>query len=362
MKICYLGDANSIHTKKLCCFFRDKGYDVSVISLNDGEIDGVKVYSMAVKVDTGNSSISKIKYLKNILKIKKIVKEIKPDILHAHYATSYGLIGSLINYKPYIISVWGSDVYDFPNKSVIHKRVLEYNLKKADMILSTSKSMAKETNKYTDKNILVTPFGVDINKFFPNKIKKEKDKNEFIIGTIKTLEDIYGIDILIRAFKIIKDRNNNINIRLKIAGKGSKENYLRNLTKELGIDEYVEFLGYINQNQVAEEFRNFDVAIFPSLFESFGVAAVEAQSCGTVVIVSNISGLMEATAPEKTSLVFKKGDYKDLADKIEFILKNDELRNEMSINARRYVVENYNIMDNFNNINKIYKDLLKSSR
>ena len=64
MKICYLGDANSIHTKKLCCFFRDKGYEVSVISLNDGEIDGVKVYSMAVKVDTGNSSISKIKYLK----------------------------------------------------------------------------------------------------------------------------------------------------------------------------------------------------------------------------------------------------------------------------------------------------------
>lgn len=130
----------------------------------------------------------------------------------------------------------------------------------------------------------------------------------------------------------------------------------------MGIDEYVDFLGYINQSQVAEEFRNFDIAIFPSLFESFGVAAVEAQSCGTVVIVSDISGLMEATAPEKTSLVFKKGDYKELADKIEFILKNDELRNEMSINARRYVVENYNIIDNFNNINKIYKDLLKSSR
>lgn len=362
MKICYLGDANSIHTKKLCYFFRDKGYDVSVISLNDGDIDGVKVYSMAMKVDSGNSSFSKIKYLKNILKIKKIVKEIRPDILHAHYATSYGLIGSLINYKPYIISVWGSDVYDFPNKSVIHKFVLKYNLRKANIILSTSKSMAEETKKYIDKNVLVTPFGVDIEKFSPNKIERKKEKNEFIIGTIKTLEDIYGIDVLIRAFKIIKDRNKNINVRLKIAGKGSREKFLKNLTKELQIDKYVDFLGYINQNQVAEEFRGFDIAVFPSLFESFGVAAVEAQSCGTVVIVSDISGLMEATYPEKTSIIFKKGNYNDLANKIEYILKNEELRNEMSINARKYVEENYNIIDNFNYIDKIYIDLLKSLR
>lgn len=359
MKICYLGDANSIHTKKLCNFFREKGYDISVISLNDGEIDGVEVYSMSMKIESGNSSFSKIRYLKNILKVKKIIRDINPDILHAHYATSYGLIGSLINYKPYIISVWGSDVYDFPNRSIIHKFILEYNLRKADKILSTSKAMAVETNKYSNKDILVTPFGVDIEKFSPNKYKSKEEKNEFVIGTIKTLEDIYGIDILIRAFKIVKDRNN-INIRLKIAGRGSKERHLKNLTKELEIDKYVDFLGYINQNQVAEEFRNFDIAIFPSFFESFGVAAVEAQACGTVVIVSDINGLMEATLPKQTSLIFEKGNYNDLADKIEFILKNDEMRNEMSLNARKYVKENYNIIDNFNNIDKVYIDLLKN--
>ena len=216
MKICYLGDANSIHTKKLCCFFRDKGYDVYVISLNNGEIKGVKVYSMSMKIDNQGSSLSKLRYLKNILRIKKLVREIDPDILHAHYATSYGLIGSLLNYKPYIVSVWGSDVYDFPKESFIHKALVKYNLKKADLILSTSKVMAEETKKYTNKEVLITPFGVDINKFKPNNENGDKN-NELVIGTIKTLEDKYGIGYLIKAFHILINRNRDLNVKLKIS-------------------------------------------------------------------------------------------------------------------------------------------------
>ncbi|MBE6055084.1 MAG: glycosyltransferase family 4 protein [Clostridium sartagoforme] len=357
MKICYLGDANSIHTKKLCCFFRDKGYDVSVISLNDGEIEGVKVHSMAMKVENQGNSLSKIRYLKNIMKIRRIVKEIKPDILHAHYATSYGLIGSIVNYKPYIISVWGSDVYDFPKKSFIHRKILKFNLKKADLVLSTSKIMAEETNKYTNKKIPITPFGVDIEKFKPKDIIGE-NKDDIVIGTVKTLEVNYGIDYLIRAFSIIVNRNRNLNIKLKIAGKGSKEGELKHLCKELDIDEQVEFLGFVNQNEVPNVFKCMDIAVFPSIFESFGVAAVEAEACGIPVIVSDVGGLMEATSPGYSSLVFKKKDINDLADKIETLLYDSNLRRTMGENARKFVEDNYNCIDNFNYINKIYLELL----
>lgn len=358
MKICYLGDANSIHTKKICCFFRDKGYDVSVISLNDGEIDGVKVYSMAMKIENQGNSIAKVRYLKNIMKIKKIVKEINPDILHAHYATSYGLIGSLAEYKPYIISVWGSDVYDFPKKSFIHEGLLKYNLKKADLILSTSKVMAEETNKYTNKEILITPFGVDIDKFKPNNMFKSKAE-EIVIGTVKTLEENYGIDSLIKAFHIVMNRNKNLKLKLRIAGKGSKEKQLKNLCKELKIEENVEFLGFVNQEEVPNIFNSFDIAVFPSIFESFGVAAVEAEACGVPVIVSDVGGLMEATNPEYSSLVFKKKDINDLAEKIEKLLYDNKLREKMGSNARKFVEEKYNYIDNFNCINSIYLNLIK---
>lgn len=360
MRICYLSDASSVHTKKWCKFFSSRGYDIHVISLNDGVIEGATVHSLALKVDDikKDSSYKKGAYLKNIFKVKKLVKEIKPDILHAHYASSYGILGSLCNFKPYILSVWGSDIYDFPKQNILFEQIIKYNLKKAELIFSTSKAMATETNKYTSKEIIVTPFGVDTNKF--KRLNNEKDSKEYItIGTIKTLEKKYGIDYLIKAFALLCEKGHNI--RLEIYGTGSEENNLRKLTKELEVEDKVLFGGYIKEEQVINKFNSFDLAVFPSTLdsESFGVAAVEAEACGVPVVISDTPGLMEATKPGYTSLVAKKKDYKDLADKIERFLVDKELRVQFSNNAIKYVEDNYDLTKNFEKVENIYFDILK---
>lgn len=138
--------------------------------------------------------------------MKKVITEFKPDILHAHYASSYGLLGALSGFHPYIISVCGSDVFDFPNTSFLHKIVLKYNLSVADKILSTSNVMAIETSKYTNKEIIVTPFGIDLDKFKPLSVKTIFNKENIVIGTITILEEKYGIEYLIRAFAIVKNK------------------------------------------------------------------------------------------------------------------------------------------------------------
>lgn len=359
MKLCYLADAGSIHTKKLCEYFVKKGYDITVISLNDGYIENVKIYSMNMITTGADGSLSKLKYLKCIREIKKIINKINPDIVHAHYISSYGLLASLINFKPTILSVWGSDVYDFPKKSFVYKNIIKYNLKNADCILSTSNVMKRETQKYTDKSITVTPFGVDINKFIPLKNKKTKD--EIIIGTIKSLEKKYGIEYLIRAFKKVKDENKNIKLKLIIGGKGSEEGYLKNLCRELNIEEDTNFLGFIQQNQVVSYLQSFDIAVFSSILdsESFGVAAVEAQACGVPVIVTDVDGLMESTVPNITSLVAKRKSTDELADKINILIKDKDLRVKMGLSGRKNVEEKYNILENFNIIDEIYKSYVK---
>ena len=322
MKICYLADINSAHTHKFLNYFVKKGYDIHVISLGKGEYNGVKVHSLDIEdnVMKGKSEKGKVGYLKKIKKVKELINEIKPDILHAHYASSYGLLGALANYHPYIISVWGSDVYDFPIKSPIHKMIIKYNLKKADYILSTSNVMKKETEKYTNKEIKVTPFGVDINKFYPNKVESD----EIIIGTIKTLEEKYGVQYLVKAFKQVKEENKDLDIKLRIGGKGSQEDYLKNLCRELNIENDVTFLGFVKPDDVIKEFQRFDISVFPSTLdsESFGVAAVESEACGTPVIVSNVGGLMESTKPNETSLVVEKKSVEDLAEKLNILVRN----------------------------------------
>lgn len=354
MKICYLADINSAHTHKFLNYFVKKGYDIHVISLGKGEYDGVKVHSLDIEDDVmkGKSEKGKVGYLKKIKRVKELINEIKPDILHAHYASSYGLLGALANYHPYIISVWGSDVYDFPIKSPIHKMIIKYNLKKADYILSTSNVMKKETEKYTNKDIKVTPFGVDINKFYPNKIESD----EIIIGTIKTLEEKYGVQYLVKAFKKVKEENKDLDIKLRIGGKGSQEDYLKNLCRELQIENDVTFLGFVKPDDVIKEFQRFDISVFPSTLdsESFGVAAVESEACGTPVIVSNVGGLMESTKPNETSLVATKESVEDLAEKLNILVRDKELRIKMGKAARMFVEENYSLEKNFDDINKIY--------
>ena len=354
MKICYLADINSAHTHKFLNYFVKKGYDIHVISLGKGEYNGVKVHSLDIEdnVMKGKSEKGKVGYLKKIKKVKELINEIKPEILHAHYASSYGLLGALANYHPYIISVWGSDVYDFPIKSPIHKMIIKYNLKKADYILSTSNVMKKETEKYTNKEIKVTPFGVDINKFYPNKVESD----EIIIGTIKTLEEKYGVQYLVKAFKQVKEENKDLDIKLRIGGKGSQEDYLKNLCRELNIENDVTFLGFVKPDDVIKEFQRFDISVFPSTLdsESFGVAAVESEACGTPVIVSNVGGLMESTKPNETSLVVEKKSVEDLAEKLNILVRDKDLRIKMGKAARKFVEDNYSLEKNFEYINKIY--------
>lgn len=358
MKICYLADINSAHTHKWLNYFKNKGYDIHVISLGNGEYEGVTVHCLDVtdNVMKKASDKNKLQYIKKIKRVKELVNEIKPDILHAHYATSYGLLGALANYHPYIISAWGSDVYDFPIKSPVHKMMLKYNLKKADYIFSTSNVMKEETQKYTNKNIEVTPFGVDINRFAPRRTEKD----EVVIGTIKTLEEKYGIQYLVKAFAQLKDRNPDMNLKLRIGGKGSQEDYLKGLCRDLKIYNDVTFLGFVNPDDVVKEFQNFDIAVFPSTLdsESFGVAAVEAESCGTPIVVSEVGGLMESTKPGITSLVAKKASVEDLRDKIDMLVKDKELRLKMGTAARKFVEDNYNLEDNFAYVDKLYKEIV----
>ena len=357
MKICYLSDASSVHTIKWCEYFKNKGHQISVISLGDGEISGVKVYSLKEKGFRERSDLSKLKYIKKRKEIKDILNLEKPDIIHVHYATSYGILAALTKKHPYILSVWGADVYDFPKKGFFHKLFLKYNLKNADVIFSTSNAMKQETLKYTDKNIIVTPFGVNISEFKPMKVDRHSG---FTVGTVKSFYPKYGINYLIKGFKLFKDEVKDENLKLLLGGAGSQEEELRNLVAELKLDKEVEFLGFLNKEGVIRAFNMMDVAVFPSTLdsESFGVAAVEAQACGVAAVVSNVGGLPEATSVGYSSLCCEKKDENSIANALIKLYRDENLLNDMKKNARDFVVKNYNIEDNFKNVEDIYKRLI----
>src|SRR5690606_22094004 len=114
--------------------------------------------------------------------------------------------------------MWGSDVYNFPQRSKLHRKILQYNMRRADVLLSTSRVMRDEIRKYTDKEIEVTPFGVDTDQFAP---ANDKVRDEVIrVGTIKPIREKYGIIHIIEAAEILCRTEDPARYRFYLVGAG----------------------------------------------------------------------------------------------------------------------------------------------
>lgn len=362
MKICFVADAGSSHTKKWCKWFKDRGHKISVISFTHGYIEGVDIKIINTGANVVGGELGKLKYFSAIHKIKQYLYDLKPDIVNVHYATSYGTVVALSGYKNYVLSVWGSDIYEFPQKGAIHKAMLKFSLSKAKYIFSTSKAMAEETHKYTKKKIEITPFGVNMELFNPNKRTRPhyvKEDNHFIVGTVKSLSPIYGIEYLLKAVAILKTEHPEIPIQLRIAGEGPGENYYKKLAKKLNIDDITIWLGFISQEDAAKEWANMDIAVIPSLQESFGVSAVEAQACGTPVIISDVVGLREVTDPMITSFVVKKCDETALVKAMLHLYNHENDRKNMGKSGRRYVENKYELDECFRKVERLFFEIKK---
>ncbi|MBC7073928.1 glycosyltransferase [Candidatus Parcubacteria bacterium] len=352
MKICYIASANSIHSFRWIKYFAEKGHEIHWISLQKSEFEipkNIKFYQLK------QFRVKFFDIIFNAFPIRKLIKKIQPDILHAHYAGVNGILGALSGFHPFVLNIWGSDIFEVPRKSIFHKYLIKFTLEKTDFICSTSKIMKKEIQKYVNKEVLVTPFGVDCELFKP--MPNLKPKNKIIIGTIKALEKKYGIDYLIRTFYLLVKKYPCFPLELHIGGKGSLKKRLRNLCKKLGIEKKVKFLGYIPHQKVPQIFNTFDVAVFLSLKESFGVAVLEAEACGVPVVVSNVGGLPEVVENNITGFIVPSKDEKSAADAIEKLIINPTLRKEMGINARKFVLESYEWYKNVQIMENLYKKI-----
>lgn len=353
MRICILADADSIHTRKWVEYFLKLNYEVHLVSMRNAKFkysDEVKIYLIQPIVN------SKLSYFLLISKVKNIVNKIKPDILHSFYASSYGMLGMMCDFHPYVISAWGSDIYEFPNKSFLNKLLLKKILNSGEAICSTSNDMAVEIKNYYNGKVVLTPFGVDTERF---KMDTPILQKEYItIGITKNLEKIYGINYLIEAFAQICSKEEDL--RLLIVGDGKEKQNLQQLCKEKGIVNKVSFVGRVANNDIPKYINQMDIVCFPSLSESFGVAAVEAQACGRPVIATRVGGLKEIVIDNYNGYLIEPGNIEDIKEKIMFMIKDKKKMKEFSKNAREYVQKNYNWYDNAKIMSDLYENILNN--
>lgn len=343
MRILFLSAANSSHTIKWVNLLASRGHQVLLASQIDHRAEE-GVLSPLVRLEYLVCG-GRMGYYRNAAQLRELAAVYRPDVVNVHYTSGYGTLARRAGLKPVLLSVWGSDVYDFPRQGWLQRNILEKNLKSAAAIASTSRIMGEEVKKYLragEKPILITPFGIDTELFHPIP---RIDSGEFVIGTVKRLSPECGIDVLLKAFKIFRTAvriNEPLKkLRLKIYGQGSEYTPLLGLAREILIHDETDFMGQIPNKEVPQAISQMDIICFPSKRESFGVAALEAMACERAVVVSAADGFLETVQDGKTGIIVRELNEYTLADELFKLYQNDILRRALGYAGRQYVQEHY---------------------
>jgi glycosyltransferase involved in cell wall biosynthesis len=358
-KILFLADINSVHTERWVRSTLKRGYSIALFSLSEKTTswaDDLKdleyfCYGVSATQVASKRRFAKLSYFSAQTEAKNFAKSVQAEIVHAHYASSYGTLARKINHENTVLSLWGSDVYEFPKRSPFHRILFKKALRFPKVVCSTSKDMAREAKQYVNREIVITPFGVDTEFFKPSS---QVENDLCVIGTVKALEQVYGIDRLIKLYARLLEKTK-MKSRLSIFGEGSQKEELMALTRALGIEKHVVFHGRVDGEQLLEAFQSLDVFVALSRRESFGVAALEAQACGVPVLVSNAGGLPEVASP-KTGIVV---DQNTPETWLESLLELIKLRGDKasSIQTRDFVLTNFSNEVCVDKLIEVYQNL-----
>lgn len=357
LNICFLSHGGMQHTIPYCRFFTSRGHNISCITYTPPKIDfgDMEVYDISTGFIPRNVA-DKLIYLVRINKLRKVLRGIKPDILHGHYVTSAGLLCLFSGFRPYVLTAHGSDVID-SMKSYLWKNLLRIILRQASLVNTVSDELTILATKLgvPHEKILILSLGVDTNLFCyrPSRVLQPPVK----LLCTRRLAKVFDPLTIVNACKILKTKS--ISFRLTFAAGGPLERQLQNLVSENKLGAQVTFMGGYDNSDLPELLQNHDIYISASLWDGTSISLLEAMSAGIFPVVSRITSNMAWLQENSTTFMFEAGNAAELAEKIIQTIKDDKLRQTATEKNRKLVVEKANREKNMLLLERKYYEIVK---
>jgi len=272
------------------------------------------------------------------------------DVLHAHLPTPWSADWSMIlaklKNKPLILSYY-NDIIGFGLSDYVarfyNSTALKLVLKQAARIIIIQENYLKSSHylsPYKEK-VVVVPCGVDIEKFRPIKME-ENMYTLFFLSVLDEFHHYKGLDYLLQALKEVKKELPQV--KLIVGGKGKLLPFYEEKTRNLGLNDNVEFLGFIPEEKLINYYNQCQAFVLPSISsvqEGFGIVALEALACGKPVISTEIVGIAEEIKKNGLGAIVPPRNTKALAESIISILSTTRTSQKLSKNCRKLVEDKY---------------------
>jgi glycogen(starch) synthase len=279
----------------------------------------------------------------------------KLDLIHTHdwLGMWAGLVASKHLNKPWVVTMHSCEIGRNPNPNQWVVEIEKLGAR-ADRVIAVSNGIKEELIRmgYPKEKIEVIHNGIDLAKYDPKKISRESsrkklgfDGNRVIFFVGRPVRE-KGIDTLLRAFDEVKKEINDV--KLVLLSRGD----IQNLSQDV-----IHINSFVTEKERIEMIAASDLFVVPSLYEPFGIVAVEGLAMDKAVIGSRTGGIKEIIEDGKSGLLFEPGNHMELAEKIKYLLRNDKERKGMEGNARKRAAF-FSWEKNAKKVSSIYQSLL----
>jgi len=384
LRICALGDLESIHTRRWLEPFAARGHDVQAISFYAPSVTPVGVTVRSLTAGGSSSAQNKgggasrslagrlpptLLRLLNALRYErkglgKTVRRLQPQILHAHYVVEHGFFAATTGFHPLVVTAWGSDILVATARSRLTRAIARYTLRRADLVTSNNEYMSERIRALgvPSRKVATVVFGTD--EFYledaeqsVNLAADAVESPPTVVSTRSLDSPLYNVDSLLRAMAIVRGRLREA--RLIIAGEGRLRPALESLAAELGSADGVEFTGFLDQQALRDVFHRAHVyASIPSS-DATSVSTLSAMAAGCFPVVSDLPTQREWIDDGVNGFRVPVDDVAALAYRLEEALTNGDLRRQAATANRRLVEERGVWERNVPEMERLYRQLAK---
>jgi len=346
--LCLLGDANSPHTRRWALEMRARGWRVSLVTARPEPLDGVEQRILPPVRRQAD-------WLLRAGTTRRHVHELAPDIVHAHYVTSYGYLAARCGRHPLVMTAWGSDLLVTPHTRPWMRWLTGWILRRADLITGDSASLVKAARQYRPHApVHEIHWGVDRARFAP---APWEHKDGLHIVSLRAWEPNYQIATLIEAFGLLRQQwpDMPLHLHLHLLGGGSLEPALRAQVQARGLAESVAFHGRLDDAGMAAVLARCKISVTVPASDATSVAMLESMACGLAVVASDLPANRQWIDPE---LLVPAGNAPALAQVLKRLASDDALaRRAGERNAERIALDG-DRKAQMDHIDRLYRELL----